>query len=163
MIFRFLTLITFFLLLSFKFSYADNHDSETNIIDKAKEINQKVKEKQALQNSASNQEEPLPLNDPFVGDSSLTGGSKILSDNPEELENNMSLYKFKLVGVMTSENDKGFASLIDENGEVINISLFEELSPGVQLVAINNREAVFDNNENLLAINFKNQIIERSK
>ena len=64
---------------------------------------------------------------------------------------------------MTSENDKGFASLIDENGEVINISLFEELSPGVQLVAINNREAVFDNNENLLAINFKNQIIERSK
>ena len=65
-------------------------------------------------------EEPLPLNDPFVGDSSLTGGSKILSDNPEELENNMSLYKFKLVGVMTSENDKGFASLIDENGEVIN-------------------------------------------
>ena len=35
-------------------------------------------------------------------------------------ENNMSLYKFKLVGVMTSENDKGFASLIDENGEVIN-------------------------------------------
>ena len=122
--------------------FADNHDTKSKKVSK---------------------EEPLPLNDPFVGDSSLTGGSKILSDNPEELENNMSLYKFKLVGVMTSENDKGFASLIDENGEVINISLFEELSPGVQLVAINNREAVFDNNENLLAINFKNQIIERSK
>ena len=145
---------------------ADSHDNQQNIIDKAKEINQKVKEKQAntQANIASeiNNEEPLPLNDPFVGDSSLTGGSKILSDNPEELENNMSLYKFKLVGVMTSENDKGFASLIDENGEVINISLFEELSPGVQLVAINNREAVFDNNENLLAINFKNQVIERN-
>ena len=64
MIFRFLTLITFFILISFKFSYADNHDTETNIIDKAKEINQKVKEKQALQNSASNQEEPLPLKIP---------------------------------------------------------------------------------------------------
>ena len=42
MIFRFLTLITFTLLLSFKFSYADNHDTENNIIEKAKEINQKV-------------------------------------------------------------------------------------------------------------------------
>ena len=164
--FKIISFLILSLLLSAQ-SYADSHDSEQNIIERAKEINQKVKEKQAntQANIASeiNNEEPLPLNDPFVGDSSLTGVSKILSDNPEELENNMSLYKFKLVGVMTSENDKGFASLIDENGEVINISLFEELSPGVQLVAINNREAVFDNNENLLAINFKNQIIERSK
>ena len=164
--FKIISFLILSLLLSAQ-SYADSHDSEQNIIERAKEINQKVKEKQAntQANIASeiNNEEPLPLNDPFVGDSSLTGGSKILSDNPEELENNMSLYKFKLVGVMTSENDKGFASLIDENGEVINISLFEELSPGVKLVAINNREAVFDNNENLLAINFKNQIIERSK
>ena len=164
--FKIISFLILSLLLSAQ-SYADSHDSEQNIIERAKEINQKVKEKQAntQANVASeiNNEEPLPLNDPFVGDSSLTGGSKILSYNPEELENNMSLYKFKLVGVMTSENDKGFASLIDENGEVINISLFEELSPGVQLVAINNREAVFDNNENLLAINFKNQIIERSK
>ena len=164
--FKIISFLILSLLLSAQ-SYADSHDSEQNIIERAKEINQKVKEKQAntQANIASeiNNEEPLPLNDPFVGDSALTGGSKILSDNPEELENNMSLYKFKLVGVMTSENDKGFASLIDENGEVINISLFEELSPGVQLVAINNREAVFDNNENLLAINFKNQIIERSK
>ena len=86
MIFRFLTLITFFLLLSFKFSYADNHDTENNIIEKAKEINQKVKEKQALQGSASNQEEPLPLNDPFVGDGSLGGGSgiKIVSNSEED-------------------------------------------------------------------------------
>ena len=99
------------------------------------------------------------MNDPFVGDSSLTGGTQILSNNPEELDNQMSLYKFKLVGVMTSEDDKGFVSLVDENGEVVNISLFEELSPGVQLVGLNNKEAVFTNNENLLVINFKNQII----
>ena len=46
--FRFLTLIHS-LMISFKFSYADNHDTENNIIEKAKEINQKVKEKQALQ------------------------------------------------------------------------------------------------------------------
>ena len=64
---------------------------------------------------------------------------------------------------MSSENDKGFASLVDENGEVVNISLYEELSPGVKLIALNNREAVFERQENLMVINFKNQVIERAK
>ena len=50
---------------------ADSHDKQ-NIVEKAKEINKKVKEKQALQQTSS-KEEPLPLNDPFVGDGSLGG------------------------------------------------------------------------------------------
>ena len=164
--FKIVTLLIFTLLLS-TLSFADSHDSEQDIIEKAKEINKKIKQQQANKqaniSSEISNEEPLPLNDPFVGDSSLTGGTQILSNNPEELDNQMSLYKFKLVGVMTSEDDKGFVSLVDENGEVVNISLFEELSPGVQLVGLNNKEAVFTNNENLLVINFKNQIIERTK
>ena len=164
--FKIVTLLIFTLLLS-THSFADSHDKEQDIIEKAKEINKKIKQQQANKqaniSSEISNEEPLPLNDPFVGDSSLTGGTQILSNNPEELDNQMSLYKFKLVGVMTSEDDKGFVSLVDENGEVVNISLFEELSPGVQLVGLNNKEAVFTNNENLLVINFKNQIIERTK
>ena len=164
--FKIVTLLIFTLLLS-THSFADSHDSEQDIIEKAKEINKKIKQQQANKqaniSSEISNEEPLPLNDPFVGDSSLTGGTQILSNNPEELDSQMSLYKFKLVGVMTSEDDKGFVSLVDENGEVVNISLFEELSPGVQLVGLNNKEAVFTNNENLLVINFKNQIIERTK
>ena len=163
--FKIVILLIFTLLLS-THSFADSH-SEQDIIEKAKEINKKIKQQQANKqaniSSEISNEEPLPLNDPFVGDSSLTGGTQILSNNPEELDNQMSLYKFKLVGVMTSEDDKGFVSLVDENGEVVNISLFEELSPGVQLVGLNNKEAVFTNNENLLVINFKNQIIERTK
>ena len=52
---------------------ADNHDTQ-NIVEKAKEINKKIKEKQALQQPPnSKKEEPLPLNDPFVGDGSLDG------------------------------------------------------------------------------------------
>ena len=164
--FKIVTLLIFTLFLS-THSFADNHDTEQDIIEKAKEINKKIKQQQANKqaniSSEISNEEPLPLNDPFVGDSSLTGGTQILSNNPEELDNQMSLYKFKLVGVMTSEDDKGFVSLVDENGEVVNLSLFEELSPGVQLVGLNNKEAVFTNNENLLVINFKNQIIERTK
>lgn len=151
-----------------KVSMADSHDKKQDIIEKAKEINKKIKEKQANSqsniSSEINDEEPLPLNDPFAGDSSLTGGNTILSSNPEEAQNEMSLYKFKLVGIMTSENDDGFVSLINSSGNIITLAKFEELSPGVKLVGLNNREAVFEKNENsLLVINFNNKITERTK
>ena len=148
-------------------SMADSHDNEQNIIEKAKEINQKVKEKQANTEANIGSEidnaEPLPLNDPFVGDSSLSGGSTMLTSDPKEAQNEMSLYKFKLVGVMSTAKDQGFVSLINAGGDVITIRMFEELSPGVKLIAVNNKEAVFEkNSESLLVINFKNQISERS-
>ena len=151
-----------------KVSMADSHDNKQDIIEKAKEINKKIKEKQANSqsniSSEINDEEPLPLNDPFAGDSSLTGGNTILSSNPEEAQNEMSLYKFKLVGIMSSANDDGFVSLINSSGNIITLAKFEELSPGVKLVGLNNREAVFEKNENsLLVINFNNKITERTK
>ena len=153
--------------LASKISMADSHDTEQNIIEKAKEINQKIKENQAKSqaniSSEINDEEPLPLNDPFVGDNSLTGGTQVLSNNEEVQKNQVSLSKFKLVGVMSSDDDKGFVSLVNQDGEVMTLGLFEELSPGLQLVGINNKEAVFENNESLLVINFKNQIIERAR
>lgn len=148
-------------------SMADSHDNEQNIIEKAKEINQKVKENQANTqaniSSEINNEEPLPLNDPFVGDSSLSGGNTMSLGDSQEAQNEMSLYKFKLVGVMSAEQNQGFVSLINAAGDIITIRMFEELSPGVKLVAVNNKEAVFEkNSESLLVINFKNQISERS-
>lgn len=165
--FKIIIISVFFMLLS-KVSMADSHDNKQDIIEKAKEINKKIKEKQANSqsniSSEINDEEPLPLNDPFAGDSSLTGGNTILSSNPEEAQNEMSLYKFKLVGIMTSENDDGFVSLINSSGNIITLAMFEELSPGVKLVGLNNREAVFEKNENsLLVINFNNKITERTK
>ena len=81
-------------------AHADNHDTQ-NIIDKAKEINQKVKKQQALKEtgiaSEVGKEEPLPLNDPFVGDGSLGGGSgiKVVSETEEE-KRNLSVFNFKL-------------------------------------------------------------------
>ena len=59
--------------------------------------------------------------------------------------------------------NQSFASLMDENGEIINIGFFEELSPGVRLISLNSKEAIFERGENsLIVINFKNQIIERN-
>ena len=147
--------------------HADNHDTEKTIVEKAKEINQKIKKQQALQNSNISsevgKEEPLPLNDPFVGDGSLGGGTtvKVIADTEED-KKNLSVFNFKLIGVIVGE-DEGYASLIDENGEIINLGFYEELSPGIRLINISSKEIVFEREEgSLVAINFKNQIIERN-
>ena len=148
-------------------AYADSHDTQQTIIDKAKEINQKVKEKQALQNSnitsEIGKEEALPLNDPFVGDGSLGGGTGIkLVAETEEEKKNLSVFNFKLIGIVQGE-DESFASIIDENGEIITLSAFEEIAPGVSLISINSKEIIFDKKgESLISINFKNQVIERN-
>ena len=75
-----LIFLALLLMLATKVSMADSHDVEQNIIDKAKEINQNIKKKQSNQQAnisseIGSNEEPLPLNDPFVGDSSVTGGA----------------------------------------------------------------------------------------
>ena len=148
-------------------AHADNHDTEKTIVEKAKEINQKIKKQQALQNSNISsevgKEEPLPLNDPFVGDGSLGGGNtmKVIADTEED-KKNLSVFNFKLIGVIVGE-DEGYASLIDEDGQIINLGFFEELSPGIKLISISQKEVVFERGEDsLVAINFKNQIIERN-
>ena len=146
---------------------ADSHDKDKNIIDKAKEINKKVKAEQALQSanigSEIGKEEPLPLNDPFVGDGSLGGGNSIkLIAATDEDRKGLSVFNYKLVGIVEGNEDM-FASLIDENGEVLTLALFEELTPGVRLIALDNKEVVFEREkDSLVVINFKNQIIERN-
>ena len=154
-------------LFAVSIAHADNHDTEKTIVEKAKEINQKIKKQQALQNSNISsevgKEEPLPLNDPFVGDGSLSGGTtvKVIADTEEE-KKKLSVFNYKLIGVIVGE-DEGYASLIDENGTIINLGFYEELSPGIRLINISSKEIVFEREEgSLVAINFKNQIIERN-
>ena len=148
---------------------ADSHDKDKNIIEKAKEINQKVKAEQAIQSanisSEVGNEEPLPLNDPFVGDGSLGGGNSIkLIAATDEDRKDLSVFNYKLVGVIEG-NETMYASMIDENGEILTLSLFEELSPGIRLIALDSREIVFDREgeDSLVVLNFKNQIVERNK
>ena len=147
---------------------ADSHDKDKNIIEKAKEINQKVKAEQAIQSanisSEVGNEEPLPLNDPFVGDGSLGGGNSIkLIAATDEDRKDLSVFNYKLVGIVEGDQDM-YASLIDENGDVLTLALFEELTPGVRLIALDTKEIVFEREkDSLVVINFKNQIIERNK
>ena len=114
--------------------------------------------------STNNKEEPLPLNDPFVGDSSFTGGVQIISTNEtsEQERKKIDLYTYKLVGIIKSE-DKSFVSLINADGEVIALAMFEELNDGVKLVDMKQNEAVFQTEDSYLIMNFKNQIRETNE
>ena len=167
---NFFKIILVLLILSFysNLAQADSHDKDQNIIDKAKEINKKVKAEQAIQNanisSEVGSEEPLPLNDPFVGDGSLGGGNSIkLIAATDEDRKDLSVFNYKLVGIVEGDEDM-YASLIDQNGDVLTLALFEELTPGVRLIALDTKEIVFEREkESLVVINFKNQIIERNK
>ncbi len=169
--FKILFVVCSFLIFN-SIALSDSHDKDQkNIVEKAKEINQKVKKDQALKNaniaSEVGKEEPLPLNDPFVGDGSLGGGTgssiKLISDTDENRKN-LSVFNYKLVGVIEG-SETMYASMIDENGELLTLSLFEELTPGVRLIALDSREIVFDREgeDSLVVINFKNQIVERNK
>ena len=142
---------------------AENHETEKEILEKAKEINKKIKEEQVLKDLGFT-EEPLPLNDPFAGDASLGGGSTttILSTDDKQGQL-MSLHNFKLVAIMTGEYES-FVSLINSSGEVVTLQMNEELSPGVKLIALNPEKAVFEKGvDSYLVINFKNQIKETSE
>ena len=114
--------------------------------------------------STKNKEEPLPLNDPFVGDSSFSGGVQIFSTNEksEQERKNIDLYTYILVGIIKSE-DKSFASLINSDGEVIALAMFEELNDGVKLVDMKHNEAIFQTEDSYLIMNFKNQIRETNE
>ena len=84
-------------------------------------------------------------------------------DCTDEERKGLSVFNYKLVGIIESEENM-FASLIDQDGEVLTLSLFEELTPGVRLIALDTNEIVFEREEDsLVVINFKNQIIERDK
>ena len=160
-----LILITIF---SYSNVIADSHDTEQNILEKAKEINQKIKKKQGDQEenviSELGDEEPLPLNDPFVGDASLSGQSSIsVVTNSDEENREMSLYNFRLIAIITGDYES-YVSLINATGEIVTLQLNENLSPGVRLVELNPERAVFEKGEDsYLVINFKNQIKETNE
>ena len=73
--------IFFILLISFDISFADSHDQKKEVLDGVKEIAKELQD-----------EEEVPLNDPFAGNE----GTNSLSNIPiEEQDNEMSLYNFK--------------------------------------------------------------------
>ena len=112
-------------------------------------------------------EEDVPLNDPFAGNAATSGNTSTsyspAASDREEQRNELSLYNFKLVGVMSGSFDS-YVSLVNATGEVITLGIFEELSEGVKLVDMGFSEAVFQKADGTyLVIDFKNQIVEKDE
>ena len=150
-----LIIITLFIFIYSQKVFSDSHDA--NIVEKAKEINKQIKEKQTQTQQSLNQElveeEPLPLNDPFAGDASTA--STLITNAYAKLRS------YKLVASFNG-TDQSFATLVDDSGEFLTLELDEELSNGLKLVDVNLKHAVFEKDEDskFLIINFKNQIKE---
>ena len=138
----FLTLL--FLLFS-TLSYADNHgetQSET-----VSEIAQEIQE-----------DEEVPLNDPFAGNEGSTG-SLDASISPEEQEDEMSLYNFKLAGLISGK-DNSYISLANTSGEVLTLTLGQFLGK-VKLVDLRLNEAIFEKEDKtFIMIDFNNVVRE---
>tara|TARA_B100000809_G_C15058366_1_gene501462 strand:+ start:825 stop:1334 length:510 start_codon:yes stop_codon:yes gene_type:complete len=163
--FRITSFVLFFIFISLN-TYSENHDQtvEQNIVEKAKDINKKLKEKQAaaqanIDSEIGKTEEPLPLNDPFAGDTATA--SSIVIEN-EATEAALSLRNYKLAATFSGDFQT-FVTLVNDSGEYITLELFEELSDGIKLVDANTKEAIFQKEEDgkYLIINFQNQIKEK--
>ena len=139
-------LLILFLLLFVSKSFADNH--ETNLAEGVKEIVDELQEE-------------VPLNDPFAGNEGTTGS--LNTDIPEEeQEDQMSLYNFKLAGLISGK-DNSYISLVNTAGEVITITLGQFLGK-IKLIDLRIHEAIFEKEDkSFVIIDFNNVIREASE
>ena len=125
---------------------ADNHDQKQEVLDKVNEI---AKE---LEN-----EEEVPLNDPFAGNEGTSSVSGNIPD--DEQDNEFSLYNFKLAGLISGK-DYSYISIVNSGGEVLTLSLGQYLGK-IQLVDLRLTEAIFKKEDGkFMIIDFNNQVRE---
>ena len=129
-------------------SIADNHGQ--NLSEDVNEIAQEMSE-----------DEEVPLNDPFAGNEG-TGGSLNALIPEEEQQDEMSLYNFKLVGLISGK-DNSYISLVDAGGEVLTITLGQFLGK-IKLIDLRLTEAIFEKEDkNFMIIDFNNVIREANE
>ena len=142
-----LIFLTLFLLSTI--ASADNHDKE-KLVNEVKKIAEEL----------DSLNEELPLNDPFAGQSSNNNNVNSSVSIPEDqLLDEMSLYNFKLVGLIAGEKNS-YISMIKSNGEPYSLTIGQYLGK-IKLVDLRLNEAIFENEEkNFIIIDFNNQIRE---
>ena len=87
--FKLIILLLFMLTTSI--ALADNHDQKQEVLEQVKEIAKEIED-----------DEEVPLNDPFAGNE---GTSSMSGNIPEdEQENELSLYNFKLAGLISGKD-----------------------------------------------------------
>ena len=148
---RAIFLVLFFIIGSMQVLLADSHDTTTN---------QATTETNT--NSEIDDDDDLPLTDPFAGNAATGGAIAIPSVSKEEKEERESLYDYKLVGIISGEYEN-FVSLVNTSGDIRTVGLYEELKKGLKLIDIRLSEAIFQNGEKYLIINFNSEIEEKDE
>ena len=144
-------IILIFGLLSLSVSYADNHGE---IVEKAKEV------VESLEAENNVDDEEVPLNDPFAGNEASSSANMNIPDGEEEDE--MSLYNFKLAGLISGK-DHSYISLVNSSGEFVNLTIGQYLGK-VKLVDLRINEAIFEKDDkSYIILDFNNQIREANE
>jgi len=142
-------IILIFGLFAFSISYADSHGE---VVEKAKDV---VKN---LENNVDDEE--VPLNDPFAGNEASSRSNANIPQ--EEAEDEMSLYNFKLAGLISGK-DHSYISLVNSSGEFVNLTIGQFLGK-IKLVDLRITEAIFlKEDKSYLIIDFNNQIREANE
>ena len=124
---------------------ADNHDKKEELVEQVKEITKELAD-----------EDEVPLNDPFAGNE---GTSSTVGIPEDEQEDEMSLYNFKLAGLISGK-DYSYISLVNSGGEVLTMTLGQYLGE-IQLVDLRLTEAIFKKDDGkFMIIDFNNQVRE---
>jgi hypothetical protein len=140
------------IILSFIFlankSFADESTQKQEVLDQTKEIVKQLGD-----------DDEVPLNDPFAGNE----GNNSMTNIPEgEAEDEMSLYNFKLVGLISGK-DHSYISLVNSGGEVITLGLGQYLGK-IKLIDLRLTEAIFKKeDESYIILDFNNQIRETNE
>ena len=142
------TFLVLFAIICLNFSaMADNHSKKEEVVDKAKEITKKLQEDGL---------DEVPLNDPFAGNE---GSNRSGTASVEVEEDEMSLYNFKLVGLI-SGTQNSYVSLANSGGEVFTLTLGQYLGK-IKLVDMRLTEVIFQKEDKkYMIIDFNNQIRE---
>ena len=138
-------LLVIALMIFAKTSLADNHDQKEELIEQVKEITKELTD-----------EDEVPLNAPFAGNE----GTNSLTSMPEgEQEDEMSLYNFKLAGLISGK-DHSYISVVSSAGEAITLTLGQYLGKN-QFIDLRLTEAIFKKEDGkYLILDFNNQIRE---
>ena len=132
-------ILTFLFLMFSSMVYADNHDLD--------QVAQELQE-----------DEEVPLNDPFAGNEGTTG-SLDATVTPEEQEDVMSLVNFKLSGLISGK-DNSYITLVNSSGEIITLTLGQYLGK-IKLIDLRLTEAIFEKEDKkFVIIDFNNVIRE---
>ena len=141
-----------FIILSFIFlankSFADESTQKQEVLDQTKEIVKQLGD-----------DDEVPLNDPFAGNE----GTNSMTNIPEgEAEDEMSLYNFKLVGLISGK-DHSYISLVNSGGDVVTLGLGQHLGK-IKLIDLRLTEAIFEKeDESYIILDFNNQIRETNE